>query len=195
MQFNLAQIHPRLTLPNLLTGFRFFAAPILLWLAWFGYGNAFLSLLAVAFLTDALDGVTARLTQQVTDFGAKLDSWADLLTYLAIGFGTWWLWRDIVHREDIYVYMIIACFLVPAIVSHIKFGSHTFYHTWLSKLAAASIALSIYPLFLVDTAWPFRLAVFIYVVSAIEHIAITIMLSKPHANIGSIIELRTKWKE
>ncbi len=195
MQFYLAQIHPRLTLPNLLTGFRFFAAPILLWLAWFGYGNAFLSLLAVAFLTDALDGVTARLTQQVTDFGAKLDSWADLLTYLAIGFGTWWLWRDIVHREDIYVYMIIACFLVPAIVSHIKFGSHTFYHTWLSKLAAASIALSIYPLFLVDTAWPFRLAVFIYVVSAIEHIAITIMLSKPHANIGSIIELRTKWKE
>ena len=35
-----------LTLPNLLTGFRFVAAPGLLWLAWQGYGIAFMILLS-----------------------------------------------------------------------------------------------------------------------------------------------------
>ncbi|MDD1641346.1 MAG: CDP-alcohol phosphatidyltransferase family protein, partial [Methylococcaceae bacterium] len=52
----------RLTLPNLLTGFRFVAAPGLLWLAWQGHEIAFMILLAIAFLTDLLDGLVARLT-------------------------------------------------------------------------------------------------------------------------------------
>jgi CDP-diacylglycerol--glycerol-3-phosphate 3-phosphatidyltransferase len=33
--------------------------------------------------------LAARLTGQVSQFGAKLDTWADLATYLTIGFGTY----------------------------------------------------------------------------------------------------------
>ena len=189
MTIRINSIHPKLTLPNLLSGFRFIAAPVLLWLAWHGYGNAFLALLAITFLTDVLDGLAARLTGQVTQFGAMLDSWADLITYLTIGFGTWWLWRDIVHREDIYVYMIIACYLIPAAVGIIKFGKSTSYHTWASKLAAVSIGLTLYVLFLGGPAWPIRAAVFIYVIAAIEEIAITIMLPELRTNVRSIREV------
>ncbi|WP_349431034.1 CDP-alcohol phosphatidyltransferase family protein [Methylomarinum sp. Ch1-1] len=186
---NFSEIHPRLTLPNLLTGCRFVAAPFLLWLAWFGYHTAFLVLLGIAFLTDALDGLAARLTNQVTHFGAKLDSWADLATYLSVGFGTWWLWREIVHREDIYVYIIIACYLAPVAVGFIKFGKYASYHTWLAKLSAVSVAIAIYPLFLADIAWPFRVAVLIYAITALEQIAITLTLSEPSSNINSIMQL------
>ena len=63
----------KLTLPNLLTGFRFVAAPALLWLAWYGYPIAFMGLLAIAFVSDLLDGIVARLTGQVTPFGATLE--------------------------------------------------------------------------------------------------------------------------
>ncbi|WP_031433219.1 CDP-alcohol phosphatidyltransferase family protein [Methylomarinum vadi] len=189
MPLHLSEIHPRLTLPNLLTGSRFLFAPCLLWLAWFGHGQAFLILLALTFFTDALDGLAARLTNQVTQFGAQLDSWADLITYLTVGFGTWWLWRDIVHREDIYVYVIIACFLIPLAYSYLKFGKSTSYHTWLAKLSAVSVAIAIYPLFLADISWPFRLTVFIYVITAIEQIAITTILSKPYSNVRSIFQL------
>ncbi|MFZ2313365.1 MAG: CDP-alcohol phosphatidyltransferase family protein, partial [Methylobacter sp.] len=82
MNSNQHSAQSRLTLPNLLTGFRFVAAPVLLWLAWHGHGIAFMILLAVAFLSDMLDGLAARLTGQVTQFGATLDSWADVINYL-----------------------------------------------------------------------------------------------------------------
>ena len=73
-----------LTLPNMLTCFRFAAALPLLWLAWNGYGNEFLWLLAFTFLTDILDGFAARLLNQESELGALLDSSGDLIIYTII---------------------------------------------------------------------------------------------------------------
>ncbi len=183
------QFLEKLTLPNLLTGFRFIAAPFLLGLAWNGHGVAFLSLLAVSFLTDVLDGFAARLTGQTSCFGARLDSGADLITYLCFAFGSWWLWRDIVHREDIYVYIITACYLLPVAVGVVKFNSYAIYHTRTAKLAAVCIIPAAYCLFLGGPAWPFRVAVFIYVAAAIEEIVITLLLPKPQLDVRSLFEV------
>lgn len=190
----LTHSHPLLTLPNLLTCVRFITAPIMLYLAWNGYGLPFMAVLAFAFLTDVLDGLAARLTGQVTQFGARLDTWADLVTYLTIGFGTWWLWPEIVHREDHYLYAIIACYLIPAVSGMIKFGSYPSYHTWGVKIAAVSLGSSLYPLFLADIAWPLRFAVFIYVLAAIEEVAITLCLDKLQSNAGTIWHVLKKNK-
>jgi CDP-diacylglycerol--glycerol-3-phosphate 3-phosphatidyltransferase len=176
----------RLTLPNLLTGFRFVAAPGLLWLGWQGYGIAFMGLLAIAFLTDLLDGLAARLTGQVTQFGAILDSWADVITYLTIAVSCWWLWPDVVRRELVYVGMIIASCLLPAFAGFCKFGRFTSYHTWGVKIAAASMGLSLYVLFLGGPAWPFRLAAVICILAATEEIALTLFLSEPESNVRSV---------
>ncbi|MDD5322979.1 MAG: CDP-alcohol phosphatidyltransferase family protein [Methylococcales bacterium] len=176
---------PRLTLPNLLTGFRFVAAPGLLWLAWQNHGIAFMSLLAVAFLTDLLDGLAARLTGQVTQFGATLDSWADVITYLTIAISCWWLWPDVVRRELIYVGMIVASCLLPAFAGFSKFGRFTSYHTWGVKLAAASMGITLYVLFLGGPAWPFRVAAVICILAAIEEIALTLLLDEPESNVRS----------
>ncbi|MDP3837808.1 MAG: hypothetical protein Q8Q54_02680 [Methylococcales bacterium] len=54
-------MNSKLTLPNLLTGFRFIAAPVLLWLAWYGSGIAFMVELAFDFLSDLLEGFVSRL--------------------------------------------------------------------------------------------------------------------------------------
>jgi cardiolipin synthase len=176
----------RLTLPNLLTGFRFVAAPGLLWLAWQNQGIAFMGLLAIAFLTDLLDGLAARLTGQVTQFGAILDSWADVITYLTIAVGCWWLWPDVVRKELIYVVMIVASCLLPAIAGFSKFGRFTSYHTWGVKLAAASMGLTLYVLFLGGPAWPFRVAAVICILAAIEEITLTLLLSEPESNVRSV---------
>ena len=69
------------TIPNLLTCSRFVIAPFLLALAWLGYENVFLILLAISFLTDALDGFVARLLEQTSELGARLDTLADLVIY------------------------------------------------------------------------------------------------------------------
>lgn len=176
----------RLTLPNLLTGFRFVAAPVLLWLAWYGYSIAFMTLLAVAFLTDLLDGLAARLTGQVSQFGATLDSWADVITYLTIAVCCWWLWPDLVRRELIYVGMIVASCLLPAFTGIYKFGRFTSYHTWGVKLAAASMGLTLYVMFLGGPVWPFRVAAVICILAAIEEIVITLLLPVPESNLRSV---------
>lgn len=179
-------IRSRLTLPNLLTGFRFVAAPGLLWLAWNGHGIAFMVLLAIAFLTDLLDGLAARLTGQVTQFGATLDSWADVITYLTIAVCCWWLWPTVVIRELAYVVMIVASCLLPAIAGFSKFGCFTSYHTWAVKLAVASMGLTLYVLFFGGPVWPFRVAAVICILAAIEEIALTFLLSEPESNVRSV---------
>jgi CDP-diacylglycerol--glycerol-3-phosphate 3-phosphatidyltransferase len=176
----------RLTLPNVLTGFRFVAAPFLLWLAWQGYAIAFMVVLAVCFLTDVLDGLAARLTGQVSEFGAVLDSWADVLIYLTVSVCCWWLWPGVVQRELVYVGMIVTSCLLPAIAGFSKFGCFTSYHTWAVKIAAASMGLTLYVLFLGGPAWPFRLAAVLCLLAAIEEIALTALLSEPKSNVRSI---------
>ncbi len=178
------------TVPNLITSIRFVTAPIMLWLAWQGHGLAFMTVLALAFFSDVMDGFIARRLNQTSPLGAMLDTWADLLTYLTIGFGSWWLWPEIVHREDTYLYIILACFLIPAFVTVIKFNNYAGFHTWASKLAAASIGVSLFPLFLMDVSWPFHFSVWIYVYTALEEIAITLTLQKLQYNIPSIWHLR-----
>ena len=192
MNVKLEYEQSRLNLPNLLTGFRFLAAPILLWLAWNGRGVAFMILLAIAFLTDVLDGLVARWTHQVSEFGARLDSWADIVNYLTISVGCWWLWPEIVKRESLYVIFIIVSFLSPPIVGFCKFGQLTSYHTWAVKLAAASMGLTLYVLFLGGPAWPFRTAAMICLLAAIEEIAITLYLSEPKSNVRSIWDLLSR---
>jgi cardiolipin synthase len=179
-------MNSKLTLPNLLTGFRFVAAPVLLWLAWQGYGIVFMILLALAFLTDLLDGFAARLMGQVSQFGAALDSWADVITYLTIAIGCWWLWPDVVYKELIFVILMLVSCLLPAVVGFSKFGCFTSYHTWGVKIAAASMGLSLYILFFGGPAWPFRLAAVICILAAIEEIALTLLLSESESNVRSI---------
>lgn len=181
--------HSRLSLPNVLTGFRFIAAPLLLWLAWKGQGFAFMALLAVAFLTDVLDGFVARLTHQVTEFGARLDSWADIVNYSTISIGCWWLWPEIVSRELLFVIFIVVSFLLPPIIGFCKFGQLTSYHTWGVKLAAASMGLTLYVLFLAGPVWPFRIASVICLLASVEQIAISLLLSEPKSNVRSIWDL------
>lgn len=179
----------RWNLPNLLTGFRFVAAPFLLWLAWHGQGIAFMILLTVSFSTDVLDGFVARLTRQVSEFGAHLDSWADMVNYLTIALSCWWLWPDMMLRELPFVIAIVLSLLAPAMIGFCKFGQMTSYHTWSVKLAAAFMGLTLYLLFLGGPDWPFRMAAVVCLLAAMEEIAITLWLKQPKSNIRSIWDL------
>lgn len=184
-----------LTLPNLLTSFRFVAAPGLLGFAWLGYERVFMGLLALVFLSDVLDGVAARLTGQVTEFGATLDSLADLLTYMTIAVCSFWLWPELVKRELLYVGLIVGSCIGPPTAGMIKFGRLTSYHTWLVKSAAVSVGLSLFILFLGGPVWPLHIAAFVALSAATEEIAITLLLSDPQSNVRSLWDVLSKRRQ
>ncbi|MCP5433415.1 MAG: CDP-alcohol phosphatidyltransferase family protein [Alphaproteobacteria bacterium] len=79
-------------IPNGLTLARLAAAPALLALAfgpWEADGGALLVLFALAALTDLADGALARALRAETEFGARLDPFADKALVLA-GLGVAW---------------------------------------------------------------------------------------------------------
>jgi cardiolipin synthase len=177
------------TIPNLLTCSRFIFAPILLLLAWYDYKNGFLILLAITFLTDVLDGFTARLLNQSSELGAYLDTLADLVIYTTLAIAVWWLWPEIVHRELVYVLLTITSYILPIIVGYFKFHTLTSYHTWLVKLAVVMLGISFFILFVFDLAWPFHIAVYICLLAALEEMSITCYLKTPLSDVRSFWHL------
>ena len=90
----------------------------------------YLEVYTLAGLTDALDGWLARKTGTASDFGARLDSIADLLFFAVLFFRiSPLLWRELLVR--------LAAFAVAAI----RYRRFATLHTWLNKLTGVGIFL------------------------------------------------------
>src|SRR5258708_30522741 len=99
-------------LPNFLSCTRLALIPILLSLAWTGHGKAFLYCFIISLLTDLTDGLLARRLHLTTELGAKLDSWADFMTYLALPFCGWWLRPEVIKDERVWLTFGVVCSVV-----------------------------------------------------------------------------------
>ena len=171
--------------PNLLSYVRLSFVPVLLWLAWSGYSRSFFLCLMVSLLTDAADGYLARRLNQITNLGAKLDSWADLSTQLSLPFCGWWLRPDVVRQEAPFLVAGILFYFAAIMVGFIKFRRLTSYHTWGGKLSAIAVAAAAIVFFANGPGWPLRIAMPIVVLACLEEIAITAILPDRRANVPS----------
>lgn len=176
------------TLPNMITSSRFVMGPVLLWLAFQGRATAFLIVFAFVLLTDSVDGVIARRLGQLTDFGARLDSWADLVTYMTLPVCAWRLWPDVMRREMPFVIAVLASYLAPVLLGLCKYRRLPSHHTWGAKTSAVLMAGSLVLLFAGITPWPFRLATPITMLTALEDMLITAVLPRWQANVPTIRE-------
>ncbi|MFA5072361.1 MAG: CDP-diacylglycerol--glycerol-3-phosphate 3-phosphatidyltransferase [Nitrospirota bacterium] len=99
-----------MNLPNYITLVRIILVPFFIGLMIYGHYRTALSLFVVACITDALDGLIARLTNTKTDFGAFLDPIADkmliisaFLTLVFLEILPAWLVMVVVSRDVILV--------------------------------------------------------------------------------------------
>ncbi len=172
--------------PNILTLIRLCIVPVLVFVSWKGFPTIFLGLLAFSFFTDALDGFVARTFDQQTELGARLDSLADFAVYMAIPICAWLLWPEVIRQEMVFVIAVVCSILLPVLFGILKFGKYPSYHTWLTKLAAGSMAIASILLFLGGPGWVFRLAAILCVCAAMEEIIITFLLSEPRSNVRGL---------
>ena len=170
---------------NLLSILRLLLVPVLVFFALEGAPYWFLGVLAASLVSDVLDGHLARKLNQVSDFGAKLDSWGDSLTYASMIFGLYQLWPSIFADQQAYLLSATLSFIIPLVAALVKFGEYPSYHTWGAKVAAILIAPAYYMLILLDADTWFRLVILFYLLVASEEILITIILKSPATNVGS----------
>ena len=179
-------------LANLLTGSRLALAPVLLVLAWLGREPAFLVCLIISLLTDIVDGKVARWLGQASEFGTRLDSWADFATYLALPLCGYWLRPDFLVAEWPACVTVVLSFLVPVAIGFAKFRQLTSYHTRLARVAAYGIGGATLLMFAHGPAWPFRLAAGVLVLAALEEIAITVTLPQPCSSVPTLRHARAR---
>lgn len=177
-------------IPNLLSLLRLVLAPVLLVLGWFQVAPWFVVLLAMALITDPLDGFLARALNQQTAFGATLDSRADFALYMTLPLALWWYAPDQVGEEAGYAVAAVAAFAVPAGVGYFKFGRVPQYHTWGAKAMGWCLGAGVLIWLVYDAAGPLHFGVGVLVGSAIEEVLITWTLPRYTTGVPSLWHAR-----
>jgi phosphatidylglycerophosphate synthase len=156
--------------------------PVLLTLAW-NHQKVFTLVLAASLSTDMLDGYLARRLRQQTHLGAQLDSWGDLLTVLVYPLAALWLQPDELRKNLGYALFAGVAYCAPILFGLIKFHRLTSYHTRLAALTAPVIGVAMIAFFAGWSDLPFRVACVLLVVSQLEEMAISAILTRWTVNV------------
>ena len=177
------------TLPNVICTIRLFGAIGLFWIA----TQDWLVLYTIAFVTlnmsDWIDGRLARWLKQRSDFGARLDSFADAMLYGALFFGLFWFRGDVLTREAGWWIVGLLSYLLTCGAGLWKYGRVPSYHTYGAKTSQWFVLAGAICLLLDYTVWPFRLAMFLVTLTNLEATAITWVLPKWRADVLTILHV------
>lgn len=120
--------------PNMLSAYRILVFPVILWLIVNGERDLFFIMLCVNLVTDIADGLIARTFKLETEFGAKLDSWADVGTYILAFTGMMVIEHVFVWEHRFFFGSVIGLWVMQQIISFVRFGKSPHLHLYSSKV-------------------------------------------------------------
>lgn len=163
---------------NAITLYRLLAAPFLLFLVidhqlvWFKW------MLALSFLTDAIDGFLARRWGVVTELGSQLDSIADDLTVLMAIIGMVVFRLNFVMSQLSWIILLTGLYLLQLVLALIRYRKTTSFHTYLAKGAAVMQGVFLTLLFFLSqpSVTLFYAAALVTLLDLLEEILLVLML-------------------
>ena len=178
-----------ITVPNVLSALRLPGSLVLVLLAAGGRDGAFLVLFVVLALSDWVDGKLAILLDQRSDFGARLDSWADAALYAALLLGVVWLRGEALRSEWWWVVVALACYAVSNGAALWKYRRWPSYHTRVAKVSWFLVLVGAVCLLGGWTPWPMRLGLAGVAVANLEGLCITLVSPRWQADVSSVREV------
>lgn len=138
-------------------------------------------------ITDVLDGLIARKLGCESDFGAKLDSIADIVFYSIVVFIFLKLYSSILEGpHQVALIVIISTRLINILLTKLKYKRVVFIHTLANKTSGIIVYfIPIVFLFVHDGIVLWIILIFIFI-TAIEELLITIKYTEPDLNRRSI---------
>jgi len=162
--------------------FRFLLAPVILVLAYFVGESSkpvILVLMYLGLISDILDGIIARKQNISTAKLRRLDSQTDMIFWLSIGFATWILYPKLISDNSIAIWTILTMEISVYVISISKFGRETCTHAFLSKLWGLTLLIAFTSLIGFNYAGiPFLVAIIMGLISHVDRILITLILTK-----------------
>ncbi|MGM9537668.1 MAG: CDP-alcohol phosphatidyltransferase family protein [Candidatus Onthomonas sp.] len=186
MKKNLVRKH-KLSAADIITYFRIAGTLSLLLLR--PLSAAFFWVYALTGLTDVLDGWIARKTNTVSDFGARLDSAADLLFYTVMLLRVFPFLRNSLTEDVWYAVAVILVVRIAAyLTAAVKYRLFASLHTYLNKLTGGAVFCLPFLLTTEYTAAYCRVICAIAAVAALEELVIHLQRKTYRPNIKSIFQ-------
>lgn len=175
--------------PNLLSLYRIAAAPVIAGCILRGSSRWFIGLLIVSLLTDIADGWIARRFNLRTEAGARLDSFADLLTFVLAFCGVFrFQWAAISQPPRAVAFLLFLAFYgLLMLTGFLRFGRQPSLHTYLFKATAylqGACLVSVFLLGFQDFLYYFVIGWGI--LACIEEIAILFVLKEPRSDVKGL---------
>lgn len=173
---------------NAITLYRLMVASLLAFLALDHHPDPFKWLLAVSFLTDAIDGYLARRYNVTSIFGSKLDSIADDFTIAAAVVGLLAFKPGFIRQEVVPIGILLGLFILQNGLALIKYRRMTSFHTYMAKMAAITQGIFLLLLFFLPEP-PYKvfyIAAAFTILDLIEEIILVFILHRWQANVKGL---------
>ncbi|MGJ1361952.1 CDP-alcohol phosphatidyltransferase family protein [Sphingobacterium spiritivorum] len=172
--------------PNALSVYRILALPFIIYAIHVGDKPLFITLLSINLITDILDGLIARVFRLQTELGAKLDSLADIGTYIMAFAGMIVLERSFVMEHRAGFSLLIGMWLLPQLVSLIRFRRFPSFHLWSYKVTGYVQGIFIFTFFIFGgSTIYFYIMLAISLLAYMEELLLVSILPKLHSNVKS----------
>ena len=177
------------TLPNLLSASRILLVLVLWFFAVRDMPAVVAVGLVVAALTDSLDGIIARRLGQVSEFGSKLDSFADNLLKPSVVAWLFILEPEIFSDHPIELLAAVGLYAASVTVGLIKFRRFGNLHLYSEKVGSYVQYIFIFSTLISPGYNPllFHLAVGMFILSNSEALLLQLTRSQVDEYIGSIV--------
>lgn len=177
-------------IPNLLSGARLISFPILIVLIYLGEEQLFSIWFCINLLTDILDGWIARRFDASTPFGAKLDSLADMGSYVLAVYGIYQFHWDAFETYKIWLFAFIIVYCIAMLTSILKFKTFPSLHLYSFKISGYIQGIFLGILFIYQfIPWLFIVAMIVGIIANIEEFASLLKLKEMKSNIKTYFTL------
>ena len=174
-------------LPNVLSGARALAVPVLFALALLEREAAFTWVLIPALLSDVFDGWIARAFGLESKLGAALDSVADSLMLFVSVYGIWVFHPEVIRAHAWLCGIAVGLWALEDVLALARYRRLSSFHTYLSKVVANLLGFFIGWLFLFGfEPWMLYLAAGTSIVASLEELALLRVLPEWRADVRGL---------
>src|SRR3989344_2472763 len=175
--------------------FRIVLTPFLFLFIFLNEKFMFAVLLIISFISDALDGFLARRLKIVSERGAFLDSFGDILLLIAAIFGAFWFEGDVFLKNKVLLLIVFSLFIFLGVFAYIKYKRLSSFHTYLAKIIFVLIGFFFsYLFFFGFNQWFFNLIIIVGIIEILEEIVLVFLLPKHKSNVKGIYWVLKKSK-
>lgn len=176
-----------INIPNILSLYRLLSFPVVLYFALSNKENIFVVLLVVNLITDALDGIIARMFKLETEFGAKLDAYADIGMYITAIIGVVAFKSSDLSPHYLSLFVFVFVFIAPKLVSLYRFKRFPSLHLYSSKVGGYMQGAFFFVLFVFGFNVAFYYFVILFgILTFIEQVIILLIIPELKSNVKGL---------